>query len=37
MHPEASIRGIGNGDKGEGGVILSDVLKERIRIKMIVR
>jgi hypothetical protein len=37
MHPEASIRDIDNGGKGEGGIILSDVLKERIRIKMIVR
>jgi hypothetical protein len=30
MHPEASIRNISNKNKGEGRIILANVLKERI-------
>jgi hypothetical protein len=37
VRPETSIRDINDGDKGESEVILSDMLKERIKIKIIVR
>jgi hypothetical protein len=35
MHPEASIRGIDNKNKGEGRIILANVFEERIRNRVI--